>query len=76
MYFAIGLDEDPDTTLRNGELLNDLILQIQAQVDGSPDISNNATFKLVQNEVVADQTSLLALVALAGCVNTAFPSPP
>jgi hypothetical protein len=62
---AIGFDEDEAATEANSAKLQALIDQFKAVVDGSEDLSNNATFSVVTTDVNADDNMLQALVALS-----------
>jgi hypothetical protein len=64
-YVAIGFDEDEAVTEANSAKLQALIDQFKAVVDGSEDLSNNATFSVVTTDVDADDNMLQALVALS-----------
>jgi hypothetical protein len=64
-YLAIGLDEDDDVTRRNSVTLTAMLKQFQDLVEGSDDVSNNATFHVVVTDVVADEAMLEALIVLS-----------
>jgi hypothetical protein len=68
VYVVIGLSEDPEETVFNSEELKALIASFHEKIEGSVDLSNNATFKVVETTVTADQPVLEALVALSGYV--------
>ena len=66
MYVVVGLSEDPDETAVNSEALKEVVASFHDLIEGSDDVSNNATFTVVKSEVLADQKVLEALVAFAG----------
>jgi hypothetical protein len=64
-YVAIGFHEDDNVTEINAAKLQALVDQFNSVIDGSDDLSNNATFSVVMTTVDADDNMLQALVALS-----------
>jgi hypothetical protein len=65
IYVAIGFNEDDNVTEVNAAKLQALVDQFNSVIDGSDDLSNNATFSVVVTNVDADDNMLQALVALS-----------
>lgn len=64
-YTAIGLDPDAAVTETNSGRLEAMVDQFSAVIDGSEDVSNNATFSVVPpTRIAADAPIMDALVAL------------
>ena len=64
MYFAFALASDDVERERERDGLAATSEQIMRLVDGRPDISNEATFKVTVKEVPATEEILMALMAL------------
>jgi hypothetical protein len=63
VYFAIGMDEDMDGVIRESAILGQLMDQLMA-LDGEPDITNDAIFKIEKIVVVCDDEMIQYLFAL------------